>query len=591
MSERLGPSVVTAVVRPFRSGPAPVNLTALGVAAVALSISVPAGIAFHAPFLAAFPALFLSLFISGGSMRVALLSWLIHSAAILAVVVMAVVFANNLWWAALGMAAIGFFGSVVQTLSSIGMTLGLITGILYIIYTGEGLTRGTNLGVAMLATVTGLVGVAIGLIVARIRDPGGPFRRSLAEAIEPDSPIRALGQVAATENLERTRSESLALAGKAAGLKVARQVALTDTECTPTIAQLDARTREIAAALRPRGPLVPRRVAEDLDSDADLGLLKRAPDQATPGRVGVCFMWRYLSDMRDLLTGVIEPSGSGGHERGDAIRRQFREGLKPHSRWFRYGIQRAVGLGVAMLVFEWSWDGDRNGFWMLLGAFAVMQPHARTTTRKAAVRVLGTLVGAGLAVAVAWLIPDQILFPWGAGLLLICGLSLMQRNPTMLIVLTTAGAVLLVGVPSSAVPVWAGHRLLDMAVGGVWAALVAGVLLPWRPDPQVLIDTVRAKAFELLAAVRRNVVEHRPSESLVATALDYDLAIMDAEASIEVLREPDRSRLREQLNSAGAVLDNLRGVSLLSGGPIDARAIAQELDRIDGEIQNLRVVR
>jgi hypothetical protein len=143
----------------------------------------------------------------------------------------------------------------------------------------------------------------------------------------------------------------------------------------------------------------------------------------------------------------------------------------------RDGIRRAVPLAILMFLFQR--EGGRDAFWIFFAAYIVLLSTGKAQRSLAAVRVGSTLFGV-VALAVASLVlPDRLLFSLGV-VILFAGIGL---SPAYAIVgggLTSIGSILMAGAPTGDVTAWAGHRLLDVALGCA-IALVATYLL-WPSD-------------------------------------------------------------------------------------------------------------
>ncbi|MGZ4619558.1 MAG: FUSC family protein [Frankiaceae bacterium] len=81
-------------------------------------------------------------------------------------------------------------------------------------------------------------------------------------------------------------------------------------------------------------------------------------------------------------------------------------------------MQRALALGVAMYALQASGGGE-NAYWIMLALWTALQPRSRATVRNAVQRSAGALIGAGLAIVVSLILPDAILYPAVAVILLL----------------------------------------------------------------------------------------------------------------------------------------------------------------------------
>lgn len=73
------------------------------------------------------------------------------------------------------------------------------------------------------------------------------------------------------------------------------------------------------------------------------------------------------------------------------------------------GVRCAIALGMAMYAFQSI--GTHNSFWVMLTVFVILAPNGRTTLQKAAIRVVGTLVGVSAVVGLSEVLPPDAALP------------------------------------------------------------------------------------------------------------------------------------------------------------------------------------
>jgi len=145
----------------------------------------------------------------------------------------------------------------------------------------------------------------------------------------------------------------------------------------------------------------------------------------------------------------------------------------------RNGVRRAIPLGILMFFFQR--EGGRDAFWIFFAAYIVLLTTGKSPKSVAAIRVGGTLFGVVLLAIVSLVVPDRVLFSPGIAILF-AGIGLSPPYPILGNGLSSMGSILMAGSPTGDIAGWAGHRLVDTALGCA-IALVATYLL-WPSDSE-----------------------------------------------------------------------------------------------------------
>jgi hypothetical protein len=164
------------------------------------------------------------------------------------------------------------------------------------------------------------------------------------------------------------------------------------------------------------------------------------------------------------------------------------ESLRSFDGHARDGVRRAIPLAILMYFFQR--DGGRDAFWIFFAAYIILLTTGKSAKSLAAVRVGGTLFGVVVLALVSLVVPDRVLFSLGIASLF-CGIGISPPFPIVGNGLTSIGSILMAGAPTGDVTGWAGHRLIDTALGCA-IALVATYLL-WPRDRETT-ETVPAIA-------------------------------------------------------------------------------------------------
>jgi uncharacterized membrane protein YccC len=203
-------------------------------------------------------------------------------------------------------------------------------------------------------------------------------------------------------------------------------------------------------------------------------------------------------------------------------------------------LQAAARLGVvtAAAVGLTSAFGLKRGYWVTITAVIILQPYAGATSRRAAQRVLGTVVGGALTAGLTALVqtPTAVLGLTFLGASL--SVAVLPLNYAAFSVLLTPTFVLLAEASAGD---WhlVGPRILNTLIGGVLA--LAGSRLLWpAPEsaraPALLAAMLEAtRAYFLAVVARFNDRSGSASAALRADRRRTGLSILNAEESVQRL--------------------------------------------------------
>ncbi len=402
----------------------------------------------------------------------------------------------------------------------VGLGLGMASLFGYGFQLTGAATAGQLLGAPALA-----IGVVLLLrVLAGARDPSGPTRQALADALAEDDPgtteraarvwlserpvrwtARVLGGIL------RLRTLIVILEGRRGSVDpdAAREIG-------ETIAAARREAAVLARSVRVRGfPSGPEPV-------------HRSQRGRLPGDTGtlVAQLWSTLDDIsaaaRDRdRSRVAFPS---------RLRREVRLSfLRGTVNWgspqLRHAVRCALGVLLALLIAG-TRPGDPLTVSFLLTTFGIMQPEWRDSLDKAWQRVAGSLAGAVVLALALWLLPASALLPVAVAAMLI-GLSLMRRLP---MVFNGCIVLMAVGMNATSRQLDAGELLLEylllMLLAVVVGLLFGFAAIPGVPKPDLgqRLEHALRTGSELLeqAAVRlrgQEIARDRPARRLRAAAL------------------------------------------------------------------------
>jgi uncharacterized membrane protein YccC len=250
----------------------------------------------------------------------------------------------------------------------------------------------------------------------------------------------------------------------------------------------------------------------------------------------------------------------------------------------RHALRVAIVTAVAVMVTRAF--ALPHGYWVTITAIIILQPYAGATTIKAVQRVVGTVAGALLTVALVAIVQDPrgllvVIFVLAAACV-----AFLRVNYLIYSVFLTPTFVLLAEMSAGD---WhlAQLRALNTVIGGVLG--LAGAWLLWpAPErarfPELAAAAIRAAAAHLrVVAAMWSSTDDESSAALAAARREAALATTNAEASFErLVAESARSRralepgttlltFTRRLVAADIALGTLRHVP-------DAAAIRDEVD-------------
>jgi uncharacterized membrane protein YccC len=216
----------------------------------------------------------------------------------------------------------------------------------------------------------------------------------------------------------------------------------------------------------------------------------------------------------------------------------------------QHALRLAVAMGVAELVGEAG--RFQYGRWAVLTALLVLKPDYGSTVARAVQRMVGTLIGAVLAVGFVWLVqPSPLEAILAAAAVVALASAFFQTNYTAYSLFLTAFVVLLLELLGLRPVTTAEGRLGATITGGVWALALYVVWPSWEglsaPGKfAVLLERLGTYLATLLTSLaypeRLDLPRLRREEG------DARRARSEVEAAVERLsREPRRPPLTPEL--------------------------------------------
>ena len=466
---------------------------------------------------------------------------------------------EHAWLAVAGMVVVVFIGTVWTAIPLVGRLLGTFPAIVYLLILARGrtFTGGAAGWRVLLASLVAVVAALLVLLVLRGRDIRRPARQLSAGAWNAAAPWSALGSALMVLRLDAAPTTLVSVTESAVLAKIARD-RLAEQSDSSAYQAADGAERAIAQALLPAGPIVPRDVTDAVQPA--VAQLRAAGDSA--GATAEGYAWNRWAAALHHAAGVLGGTITAHHlpfSDASLTRMQISSVLHPDSSSFRYGVQRALALGVATYVMVST--TLPNFYWLLLAMFSVLQTNASATWVRAAQYAFGTWVGAVAAVLLGLVLPTKVVSGL-AILLLIAGFAWMVRNYAVMCVGVAAAVVLLTGAPDGAYLKWAGLRALDVTIGALLAVVVSLLVLRVRPEPGKHVARAKAALLAAIGELREALTDEAKAKQLT-------------------------------LNSQGSFLRQLNNLSAdeqMMSDPSAAKAAAGQLWRADEQVMALASV-
>ena len=251
--------------------------------------------------------------------------------------------------------------------------------------------------------------------------------------------------------------------------------------------------------------------------------------------------------------------------------------LSRNSAMLRHALRTSIATAAAVLLTK-SLHLHR-GYWTTLTCLVILQPYGSQTTAKALQRVVGTVVGAGVAIAVATWIHDPLQILGCVFLFIAVGVALMPLNYGLFAVFLTPTFVLLAE-RSSGEPGLASLRVVNTLLGAGMALAGARLLFPLSER-----DHIRPQIAAALRALRELLVvvashgASAPDAALKAARRNAGLALSNADASFQRLLTESQPGAQENEALLTLLLYGHRIASVLialSRGAPDAGAPGDE---------------
>ncbi|WP_047546582.1 FUSC family protein [Psychroserpens sp. Hel_I_66] len=216
------------------------------------------------------------------------------------------------------------------------------------------------------------------------------------------------------------------------------------------------------------------------------------------------------------------------------------------SKMFRHSLRFAIAIvfGYALgFIFD-----IQNTYWILLTIVVIMRPNYGLTKERSKDRIIGTLIGAVVAVAIVLITQNEIVYGVLAFVSLIFAFSLIQNNYKSAAALITISIVFVYSLINPDAFEVIQYRVLDTIIGATIAVVANYALFPsWEANnlSHIILNALTKNRTYLFAAQK---LYHNPTEEKLSYNVarkEAFLAISNLNAGFQRLTQDPKSKQKE----------------------------------------------
>lgn len=222
------------------------------------------------------------------------------------------------------------------------------------------------------------------------------------------------------------------------------------------------------------------------------------------------------------------------------------QNLNFDSTLFRHSLRLSIAMLFAYslgIVFE-----IQNAYWILLTVIVIMRPSYGLTKERSKDRIIGTIIGAVIAIGIVLLTQNKILYAILSLVTLVFAFALIQQNYKSAAALITISIVFVYSFINPKALEVIQYRVIDTCIGAIIAVVANYSLLPsWEVFnlKQVLSKALKANKAYLLAT---QDLYKNPDDTLLTYNLarkEAFLAISQLNAAFQRLTQDPKSKQKE----------------------------------------------
>jgi len=222
------------------------------------------------------------------------------------------------------------------------------------------------------------------------------------------------------------------------------------------------------------------------------------------------------------------------------------QNLSLNSKMFRHALRLTLALVFAYvlgIIFD-----IQNTYWILLTIIVIMRPSYGLTRERSKDRIIGTLIGAAIAVGIVLITQNVVVYSILAFISLILAFSLIQRNYKSAAALITISVIFVYSLINPNAFEVIQYRIIDTVIGATIAVVANYTLLPsWEADnlKEVLLNALMRNQKYLLAtqALYQETSKHRLAYNVARK--EAFLAISNLNAAFQRLTQDPKSKQKE----------------------------------------------
>ncbi len=218
----------------------------------------------------------------------------------------------------------------------------------------------------------------------------------------------------------------------------------------------------------------------------------------------------------------------------------FSSNLFRHALRFTVAIVFAYGLGTVLDI--------HNTYWILLTIIVIMRPNYGLTKERSKDRIIGTLIGAAIAISIVLLTQNVIVYAVLAIASLTLAFALIQQNYKSAAALITINIIFVYSLINPNAFEVIQYRVIDTIVGAIIAIVANYILWPsWEVYnlKQVLLNALKKNKSYILAT---KDLYHDKEQNLLAYKIarkEVFLAISNLNAAFQRLTQDPKSKQKE----------------------------------------------
>jgi uncharacterized membrane protein YccC len=222
------------------------------------------------------------------------------------------------------------------------------------------------------------------------------------------------------------------------------------------------------------------------------------------------------------------------------------QNLSLDSTIFRHSLRLTIAIVFGYLL-GFLFD-IQNTYWILLTIIVIMRPSYGLTKERSKDRIIGTLIGALIAVGIVLITQNVVVYAVLAFISLILAFSLIQQNYKSAAALITISIIFVYSLMNPNAFEVIQYRVIDTIIGALIAVVANYLILPsWEANnlKKILLNALKMNKKYLLVTqeLYQNPAMHKLSYNLVRK--DAFLAISNLNASFQRLTQDPKSKQKE----------------------------------------------